>query len=106
MRVNLRQAMEALFEGKDKYSAPSVFVEQRGETYDLSKRPTVYSYGYHYPLVILVEPTVALVNETKYSQTTSTQQSGAAVFLGQKGFHKDPNRDVVHRGQQFSIYRA
>ena len=105
MRKNVRQAMDALFSGKE-YTNASIQTRQRGEflidippspngvwpsRYTMEKSgmgrylPTVYSYGSHFPLVIR-DDDMAYVNTEKYSVTTSNQQSGVAVYLHYEGY--------------------
>ena len=88
MRVNVRAAMDALFAGKDCHKSHSVYTDQTGakcpECSDW--HPTVFSYGRHFPLVILVDGVCAYVNPRKYSVTTSVQQGSARYYLHTKGF--------------------
>jgi hypothetical protein len=107
MRKNVRQAMDALFAGKD-YTNSSIQTRQCGElltnahsdkTADLR---TVYSYGSHFPLVILGQGT-AYVNQDKYSVTTSTQQSGVTAYLHYEGY-RDTGQTIQHRGHTYAVY--
>ena len=104
MRKNVRAAMDALF-AETEYTNASIQTRQSGarcpECHEW--HPTVYSYGSHFPLVILSGPT-AYLNTTKYSNTTSTQQSGAAVYLHYEGY-EDTGETITHRGHTYAVYR-
>ena len=94
MRTNVREALDALFDGRDCRKSHSVYTEQDGARCPecSANHPTTFSYGRHFPLVILTRVS-ALVNTTKYSATTSTQQSGAREYLTRQGFR--PNGNTV-----------
>ena len=111
MRKNVRQAMDALFSGKT-YENPSIKTCQYGEYQyrvtgnpnDTETLPTVYSYGTHFPLVILDGDT-AYVNTEKYSVTTTNQQTGVAVYLHYEGYEPTANNLTQKGYERFAIYR-
>jgi hypothetical protein len=107
MRKNVRQAMDALFAGKE-YTNPSIQTRQRGETIKYREdKPTVYSYGSHFPLVILGQgytAGIAYLNTDKYSATTSSQQAGAATYLHYEGY-RDTGDTIIHRIHTYAVYR-
>jgi hypothetical protein len=108
MRQNQRAALDALFSGRE-YTAPSIYTRQVGEFWPTVGSagfylPTIYSYGSHYPLLILTpERNEAYLNTTKYSATTSSQQSGCALYLHYEGYRATGNT-VEHRGHVFNVY--
>jgi hypothetical protein len=109
MRKNVRAAMDALFAGKE-YTNPSIQTRQTGDLFTTVGEcgfylPTVYSYGSHYPLVMLTpERNEAYLNTTRYSATTSSQQAGAATYLHYEGY-RDTGDTIIHRGHTYAIYR-
>ena len=106
MRKNVRQAMNALFAGKE-YTNASIQTRQIGAKCPecLTWHPTVYSYGSHFPLVILTDADVAYVNTEKYSATTSTQQSGVATYLYYEGYEPTGEYLTQKGYERFAIYR-
>jgi len=105
MRKNVRAAMDALFAGKD-YTNVSVQTRQDGATFTgliADQHPTVYSYGPHFPLLILDGDT-AYLNTTRYSATTSNQQSGVAHYMYYEGY-ENSGETIDHRGHTYAVYR-
>lgn len=111
MRVNVSDAMTALFSGKD-YTNRSIQTRQRGEWNDTAPgwhMPTVYSYGDHYPLVMLNEGMgmyLAYVNTRKVSVTTSTQQSGAAEYLATIAGYRNTGQTVELGYDSMTTYKC
>lgn len=124
MRKNVRQAMDSLFSGKE-YTNASIQTHQRGEfwidiqpspdevwpsTHAMEMRgsgrylPTAYSYGSHFPLVML-DGDQAYVNTKKYSATTSTQQSGVGTYLHYEGYEPTGEYLTQPGFTRFAIYR-
>jgi hypothetical protein len=105
MRKNVRQAMDALFSGKD-YTNASIQTRQSGENMRLGVNwPTVYSYGSHFPLIVKVDiGALAYVNQDKYSVTTSNQQSGVSLYLHYEGY-RDTGETITHHGHTYAVYR-
>lgn len=109
MRANLRTAMDRLMAGKD-YRGPSLITRQRGEQWENYGRlgrelPTLYSYGRHFPLVILSGcKQSAYLNAGRYSPTTSRQQGDAAYYLSLSGYAAT-DVTVDHKGHRFQVYR-
>lgn len=100
MRVNVREAMDALFSGKDCRKSHSVYAEQSGE----SGFHTVYSYGRHFPLVVLTG-SVALVNPEKYSVTTSVQQGSVAQYLTLADYRNTGTRHTLN-GREYQVWAS
>lgn len=101
MRKNQRHALDALFNGKD-LNLPSLIVDQNGGD---NGEPTIYSYGYHYPLLLLSQDhQEAYLNTAKYSATTTSQQSGCKMYLRFEGY-RDTGQIITHRGHTFAVYQ-
>lgn len=100
MRINLRKAMDALFAGRD-LNQPSLLTRQDGEL----GYPTVYSYGYHYPLAILLPGPVVYVNTKPDSVTTNSQRAGVREYLTRVAlFEPTANHTIDHNGFPFAAY--
>lgn len=102
MHRGIERAMDALFAGQSKHVSHSVFTEQEGE-YDKTNGgflPTVYSYGHHFPLVILADEDTVLFNDRKYSRTTTRHQSSTRVYLHYEGFE-----DSGERRSGYQVYK-
>lgn len=100
MHRGIERAMDALFAGQSKHVSHSLFTEQEGVGIDGTFRPTVYSYGDHFPLVILADEDTALFNDRKDSPTTTRHQSSARVYLHYEGFE-----DSGERRSGYQVYK-
>ena len=100
MRVNVSTALDAMFRGKDAHPSNSVFSVQNGE----DGFRTTYSYGYHFPLVILTG-SCALVNDDKYSVTTSCQQSSVREYLTRAGYTPTKQKHTM-RNREYTVWQG
>jgi len=58
----------------------------------------LYSYGYHFPLCILLNDNTILINENSYSQTTAVHKGHLCRCLGFKDFkdlEKNKTDDIL-----------
>jgi hypothetical protein len=63
----------------------------------------ICSYGDHFPMVIKTDdPDVMLVNDNKYSVTTTTHQTGVRIALSEAGFKPTDEPIPEQRGRKHS----
>jgi Fe-S cluster biosynthesis and repair protein YggX len=79
MATNAEVASRFVRRGRDLKSL-SMFTEDSGQR--------LYSYGHHYLLAEHTEPGRVLVNEKKYSQTTSRHRSEVVQELAREGYRQ------------------
>lgn len=63
----------------------------------------VWSYGYHYPIIIREADGSLLVNTSRYSATTNSQIRATAIFVEDNGW-KLSEVDVPRKGYLYARY--
>jgi hypothetical protein len=93
MATNALVASRFVRRGRDLKSG-SMFTEDSGQR--------LYSYAHHYLLAEHIGPKEVLVNEKKYSQTTSRHQSEVRQALTREGYKET---DDIRKGANGHLYR-
>lgn len=88
-----------LVEARQPFTGSNLFAEWSGEVY------AVYSYGYHWPLIVHKGGTW-YINEDKYSQSTSCHLTHCRPFVDHRTVNEAEALELVGKGESSNPFGA
>jgi len=89
--TNASDAIESFFNGNYNSYSTNIICDETGK----HLKPTCYSYGRHYPLIINMTDKISLINDTGYSNTTAKHINKACYYANKH------NKQIVYYKNYF-----